>query len=206
MKLLTSLSLTASLVVCHIISNAQSCTVSCPSNIIVTSDKGQEGAKVSFTGASTVGDCGTLSYSPASGSFFRLGSHSVIVTSSTGQKCSFTITVTDNEPPSLSPLVLSRQTLWPASNKLKKVKVDYSTSDNGENVKTILSVSSNTSDEIKDWEIVDDHLVRLKASRLSDGSPRIYMITVTSTDEAGNKTTRTTSIAVSKTMTAIPIK
>ena len=148
----------------------------------------------------------TISYSPASGSFFRLGSHSIIATTSTGQKCSFTVTVTDNEPPSLSPLILSRKMLWPASNKMKRVRVDFTTSDNAENVKTALSVSSNTTDGIRDWEIVDDHLLRLKASRLGDGSPRIYMITVTATDKAGNKAIRTTSIAVSKTMTAVAAK
>ena len=204
MKALVALSLTAVLVVFHAIGNAQSCTISCPSNVIVSSDKGQEGAKVSFLqGATTVGDCGTIKYSPASGSFFRLGSHSVIATSSTGQKCSFTVTVTDNEPPSLSPITLSRVQLWPATDKLKKVGIFYNISDNGENVKTALSVSSNAPDGIKDWEIVDDHLLRLKASRLPDGSPRIYIIKVTATDEAGNKVTRTTSIAVSRTMTAI---
>jgi hypothetical protein len=208
MKLVAALSLTAILVVCHTISNAQlssaqPCTISCPSNMIVSSEKGQEGAKVSFREATIIGDCGTIKYFPTSGSFFRLGSHSVIATSSTGKKCSFTVTVTDNEPPSLSSITLSRDQLWPATNRLKNVGIYYNISDNGENVKTALSVSSNATDGIKDWEIADDHLLRLKASRLPDGSPRIYIITVTATDEAGNKTTRTTSIAVSRTMTAI---
>jgi hypothetical protein len=63
-------------------------------------------------------------------------------------------------------------------------------------------VSSNATDGIKDWEIIDEGELRLKASRLSDGSPRIYTITVTATDDAGNKTKRTTTIAVSETMIA----
>lgn len=204
MKISAALLFTILFVLNQVISNAQACTLSCPSNMVIKADQGQEGAVVSFASATTVGDCGAISYSPASGSFFRLGSHSVIVTTSSGQKCSFTVTVTDNEPPSLSPLTLSRKQLWPASNKLKKVGVYYSTSDNAQDVKTKISVSSNATDGSKDWEIVHDHLLRLKASRLPDGSPRIYMITVTATDEAGNKTTRTTSIAVSKTMTAVP--
>ena len=61
---------------------------------------------------------------------------------------------------------------------MKKTVVNYTTSDNGENVKTTLSVSSNATDGIKDWEIVDDHLLRLKSSRLPDGGARIYTITV----------------------------
>jgi hypothetical protein len=203
MKRSATLLLTILFVCNQIISNAQACSLSCPSNMVVKADQGQEGAKVNFASATTVGECGAISYSPASGSFFRLGSHSIIATSSTGQKCSFTITVTDNESPSLTALTLSRQQLWPVTDKLKKVGVYYSTTDNAQDVKTKISVSSNATDGQKDWEIVDEHLLRLKASRLPDGSARIYTITVTATDEAGNKTTRTTTIAVSKTITAV---
>lgn len=184
---------------------SQNCVLTCPSNIIVKAEAGKEGAVVNFSGAVVQGECGEIVYSPASGSFFRLGSHSIIVTSASGQKCSFTLIVTDNEPPVLSPLQLSTDKLWPASNKMKKVGVYYTVTDNGEKVNTVLSVSSNATDtENKDWEIVNNNLLRLKASRLPDGMPRIYIITVTSTDEAGNKTTRSTSIAVSKTMMAEP--
>ncbi|MEO6612285.1 MAG: hypothetical protein ABIT05_06090 [Chitinophagaceae bacterium] len=182
--------------------HAQNCTLTCPAPLVVKADNGTEGAIVNFPVMTAPAECGTLTYTPSSGTFFRLGSHSVIITTSAGQKCSFTVTVTDNEPPSLSSLTLSRSTLWPASNKLKKVSVNYTTSDNTGNVKTEIAVTSNTTDGVKDWEILDDRLVRLKASRLTDGSPRVYLITVTATDEAGNKTSRTTSIAVSKTMVA----
>lgn len=205
MRLLQALSF-AFIMFCSLSAPAQNCTLSCPSNMVVKADSNKEGTMVSFPAMTVPSECGTITYTPASGSFFRLGSHSIIITSSSGQKCSFTVTVADNEPPSLSPITLSRELIWPASNKMKKVSVNYSTSDNAEKVKTVLSVSSNATDGIKDWEIIDDHLVRLKASRLPDGTPRIYMVTVTATDEAGNKTSRTTSIAVSKTMVAKPLK
>ena len=182
---------------------AQSCTISCPSNLIVMADSSKEGAIVNFPKATTVGECGAVTYTPASGTFFRLGSHTVIAATATGPKCSFTITVTDNEPPKLSPITLSSKRLWPASNKMKRVGVFYNSSDNGEEVKTDLAVTSNEPNPgAKDWEIIDNHMVRLKASRLSNGDPRIYFITVTVTDDAGNLTRRTTSIAVSKTMVA----
>lgn len=205
MKALTFPAFIALFLLSQFSGNTQPCKLNCPSNIIITAEKGQEGALVSFPPVNNVGigDCGTISYSRPNGSFFRLGSHSVIATASTGEKCSFTVTVTDNEPPYLSPIILSRTHLWPANNKMKKTVVNYTTSDNGENVKTTLSVSSNTTDGIKDWEIADDHLLRLKSSRLSDGAVRVYTITVTATDEAGNKTTRTTTIAVSPTMKAL---
>jgi hypothetical protein len=183
---------------------AQNSAIKCPENIIISADRGKEGAYVKLP--ELKGELAGSVYTPASGSFFRLGSHSVIVTTPDGKKCSFTVLVTDNESPELSPLSLSRDKLWPASNKMKKVTVSYSASDNSGTVNTTIAVKSNANDGEKDWEIVNDRLIRLKASRLADDKPRIYSITVTATDEAGNKTKRTTSIAVSKTMTAVANK
>jgi hypothetical protein len=171
--------------------------------MIIKADNGKEGAIVTFVPAGTSGECGTVNYFPASGSFFRIGSHSVSATTSTGEKCSFTVTVTDNESPVLSELNLSSEKLWPANDRMKKIFVYYTVSDNAQKVTSVLSVSSNDINSTsRDWEIINNHLVRLKASRLESDEPRVYSIVVTSTDEAGNKTTRTTSIAVSKTMIA----
>jgi hypothetical protein len=183
---------------------SQNCVMKCPDNIVIAAKPGQEGTEVSFPELNQLGGCGTLTYSRASGSFFRLGSHSIIVMSSTGAKCSFTVTVTDNEAPNISEITLSRNVLWPANNKLKKLNVYYTVSDISEEVKSTLTVSSNATDGIKDWEMGDDHHIRLKASRLPDGSPRIYTITVSAVDEAGNKSTKSTTIAVSQTMLARP--
>ena len=162
-----------------------------------------EGATVVYPEFITNADWGTISYFPASGSFFRLGSHTVTMTSSRGQKCSFTVTVTDTQSPVLSGIKISPKNLWPASNKMKKVSVNYTATDNAQEVTTELFVSSNAIDGVADWEIIDNHLLKLKATRLPDGTPRVYIITVTATDKAGNTTTRTTSIAVSKTMMAV---
>ncbi len=177
---------------------AQNSVIPCPDNIIVTTDPGKEGAIVKYPALSP--ELGNATITPASGSFFRLGSHSVIVTTASGQKCSFTVTVTDNEAPELSPITLSRERIWPASNKMKKVVVRYDAKDNAGSVKTNVSVSSNATDGTRDWEIIDEHLVRLRSLRLPGDKPRIYTITVTATDDAGNKTRRTTSIAVSQTI------
>ena len=182
---------------------SQNCVITCPENIIVTADPGKEGTTVKLPSLALAADCGNYTYAPASGSFFRLGTHSIIITTASGQKCSFSVIVTDNESPVLSPLTLSRKSLWPASNKMKKTKVRFSTSDNGGLVTTAIDVKSNATDGIKDWEMIETTgELRLRSSRLPDGSPRIYTITVTATDESGNKTKRTTSIAVSETMVA----
>ena len=204
MKILKALSFAVFFVLIQLTGNAQLCTLNCPPNLLIKTDSGQEGAIVIFSAAGATGECGTVIYSPASGTFFRTGSHSVSATASTGEKCFFTITVTDNEPPVLSELTLSSASLWPASNRMKKVSVSYTVTDNAQEVTSVMSVSSNDmASTTIDWEIINNHMVRLNASRLPNGEPRIYWIAVTSTDEAGNKTTRTTSIAVSKTMTAL---
>ncbi len=183
---------------------SQNCALTCPENIVVSADAGKEGTHVNLPSLTLSPECGAATYTPASGTFFRLGSHSIIITTASGQKCSFTLVVTDKEPPVLSPLTLSRSNLWPANNKMKKVKVKFSTSDNGGKVTTDIAVTSNATNGIKDWEIIENGELRLKASRLPDDSPRIYTITVTAIDESGNKTRRTTTIAVSETMIAKP--
>ena len=60
-----------------------------------------------------------------------------------------------------------------------------------------VTVTSNDS-TTQNWEVVNNHLVRLKQIRLSNGMARVYMITVTCTDAAGNTTKRTTGISVAK--------
>ena len=204
MKPVLILALVMSLSLTRIESNAQSCTITCPNNLIVMADSSKEGAIVNFPKVTTMGDCGAITYTPASGSFMRLGSHSVIVSTASGQKCSFTVTVTDNEPPKISGITLSSRTLWPATNKKKRVAVYYDVSDNGEEVSTSLSVDSNDPSN-KDWEVINPHMVELKASRLPNGEPKIYFITVSAKDISGNVTRKTTSIAVSKTIEAIPL-
>jgi hypothetical protein len=202
MKVLAVFSITAIFVLNSIAGNTQSCTLTCPANIIVKADNGMEGALVSFPPIASLGagECSTITYSKPNGSFFRIGSHSISVTSSSGEKCAFTITVTDNESPQLSELTLSVKRVWPPSNKMKRVAVYYTSSDNAKNVITELSVQSNNTEPAKkDYEVINNHMMRLKASRLPSGEARIYTIIVTSTDEAGNRTRRATSIAVSKT-------
>jgi len=204
MKTFKALSFAVLLILTQPKGHAQACTLSCTSNMVIKTDNGQEGALVNIIPAGTTGECGKVTYFPASGSFFRIGSHSVTATTSTGEKCSFTVTVTDHESPVMSAIKLSAERLWPASNKMKKVTVYYTATDNARDVTSVLSVSSNDiTSTTRDWEIINNHLLRLKSSRLASGEPRVYTIVVTSTDEAGNKATRTTSIAVSKTMIAL---
>jgi len=85
------------------------CFVSCPLNRTVSANtiqSGQPGAVVTFAGdIETSGDCGTVSSSPASGSFFSVAGspHTVMVNSTTGGgSCSFSITVTETAAPTIT--------------------------------------------------------------------------------------------------------
>ncbi|MEO7924520.1 MAG: HYR domain-containing protein [Chitinophagaceae bacterium] len=77
------------------------CTLTCPANITVNSASNACGANVSFAATAT-GLCGPITYSPASGSFFPVGTTTVNVSSASGATCSFTVTVVDNTPPTIT--------------------------------------------------------------------------------------------------------
>lgn len=87
--------------------NAVVCALGCPANRTVTATTtqgGNLGAIVNFTeDIESSGDCGTVTTSPSSGSFFPLGTTPVSVTSSTGGgSCSFTVTVVDTPAPTIT--------------------------------------------------------------------------------------------------------
>lgn len=88
-------------------SSPPTCVVSCPLNMTVsanTTQAGQNGAIVNFAGSlEPSGDCGAVTSSPASGTFFATGTHTVNVSSATGGgSCSFTITVTETAAPTIT--------------------------------------------------------------------------------------------------------
>lgn len=84
----------------------ETCTLDCPANVVVTANTtsgGEPGAFVSFGAASVSGNCGAVTNSPQSGSFFTVGTHSIVSTSEIGAaSCTFTVTVLDTTPPTIS--------------------------------------------------------------------------------------------------------
>jgi hypothetical protein len=90
-------------------SSPPTCSIACPLNRTVsanTTQSGQPGAFVNFAGdIDSSGDCGAVTSSPASGSFFSVAGspHTVAVSSATGGgSCSFTITVTETPAPTIT--------------------------------------------------------------------------------------------------------
>ena len=69
------------------------CTLTCPTDVSQVADPGQNGAVVNYPAPTTTGSCGTVTCSPASGSFFPVGTTPVTCTSTVGPSCSFNVTV-----------------------------------------------------------------------------------------------------------------
>ena len=86
--------------------SAATCTLNCPANVVVTADTtegGEFGAFVTFSAAGVTGDCGSVTNTPGSGSFFNVGTHSIVSQSEFGgATCTFTVTVLDTDPPTIS--------------------------------------------------------------------------------------------------------
>ncbi len=98
---------------------------------------------------------------------------------------------------------VSKSVLWPPNHKMVDVTVNYSTANNCGPVTCTLSVTSNEpvngdddGNTAPDWEVIDDHHVRLRAERSGSGTGRIYTITITCTDGMGGTATATTTVSV----------
>jgi hypothetical protein len=182
--------------------------ITCPANITVFNDPGVCGAAVNYTATATDNCPGVLvTYLPASGSFFPVGTSAVTATATDAagnqSTCSFTVTVIDNEPPVIADLEANPDILWPPNHKMKDVAVDYTSTDNCVIVSCALSVTSNepvngTGDgnTSPDWVVIDDHHVKLRAERAGNGNGRIYTIKVTCTDQYGISDSTTTTVTV----------
>lgn len=183
---------------------ATQCLLSCPSNIVVPSDPGMCGANVTLPPSTTVGSCNPVTYSPASGSFFPVGTTTVTVTAIDGTSCSFTVTVADTEPPAVSPITVASPSLWPPNHELINVGLAGGSTDNCPGATTQVLVFGDEDDETaagdgnfspdaKDLAIGS---LRLRSERKGDGDGRVYLIVVKVTDAVGNVSFRVTTVVV----------
>jgi hypothetical protein len=98
------------------------CTITCPANVSQPNDPNQCGAVVNYAAPITTGSCGTVVCSPASGSFFPVGTTTVNCTTGAGPTCGFTVTVNDTQPPSIT---CPSNIAVPAASGFKGAIVDY---------------------------------------------------------------------------------
>jgi hypothetical protein len=185
--------------------------VQCPSNIAVSANGSSCGAVVFFNlPVITAPWIFTYMYQIEglpSGSFFAAGTYTntFIIFYDPGKItfCSFNITVTDTESPAITQVSADPSLLSPANHKMRDVLISYTANDNCGPVTSALSVRSNEpvngtgdGDTAPDWIILDDHHLQLRSERAGTGTDRIYSVTITSTDTAGNHTTKTVDIIV----------
>jgi uncharacterized repeat protein (TIGR01451 family) len=79
------------------------CYLLCPNNVVVSTNAGSGGTIVTLPTVDVSGTCGTVTLSPASGSFFPTGTTTVTATSSTGGGvCSFTVTGLETPAPAIT--------------------------------------------------------------------------------------------------------
>ncbi len=78
------------------------CGITCPANVTTGNAAGQCGAVVNYAAPTTVGNCGTITCTPPSGSFFPVGVTTVNCTTTVGPSCSFTVTVNDTQVPTVT--------------------------------------------------------------------------------------------------------
>src|SRR5207253_5289329 len=84
------------------ISAPGTCSIACPANITQGTDPNQCNAVVNYPTPTVDPSCGTLTCTPASGSTFPLGTTTVMCTTQAGPACSFTVTVKDMQPPTIT--------------------------------------------------------------------------------------------------------
>jgi len=203
-----------------IVKDVQPPVVTCPANITKPNDPGLCGAIVTYPAATATDNCSgtTVTYSKASGSFFDVGTTTVVVTAKDGSNntatCSFTVTVNDVEPPVIHDLAATPPVLWPPNHQMKNVNVNYTSTDNcpGPITCKITAISdepengTGDGDTAPDWEITDDHHIKLRAERAGNGDGRVYTVTVSCTDQHGNTGSGTKTVLVPKSMKAKDIR
>lgn len=164
---------------------------------------GPKGAVVTFTATATDPDdtAGPVTCTEASGSTFTLGTTTDVCSSTdthnnTGST-SFKVTVQDTTPPVITSVTPSQASLWPPNKKMTAISVAAAATDLV-TTSPACRISSVTSNEpgAGEWSITGALTLQLQADRLGTGSGRIYTINVTCTDDAGNASSRSTTVSV----------
>ena len=108
--------------------------------------------------------------------------------------CSTLVTVVDTAPPDIVSALAEPAVLWPPNHMLVDVVVRALVTDTcTDTTWKIVRVSSNQpvngsgdGNTTPDWAITGDHTLQLRAERAPNAGDRIYSITLSATDAAGN--------------------
>jgi microsomal dipeptidase-like Zn-dependent dipeptidase len=177
-------------------------SVTVPSDIVVEAT-GPSGAMVSFSASAsdTVSGSLTPACSKTPGSTFAVGVTKVTCTAKDAAQnsasASFNVTVRDTTAPAIASLTPSVPSLWPLTKGLIAETIAVSASDAVTMPPScaIASVSSNEAGGGQ-WQITGPLAVSLLADRNGNGNGRLYTITVSCRDAAGNAMSATTTVVV----------
>lgn len=186
--------------------------LNCPDDYEIITENGSCTAKVSFSdafAATAINGVGTvtITYDPPDGSILAVGTTTITVHAvdslNNSAICRFYVSVIDTTPPRIGRFGVSEKELFPPNHKMRDVTVYYSDHSICEQYIKSIDISSNepvisgeAGDTGPDWEIVDDHHIRLRAERLGSGAGRTYSITVTLTNASGQTISRTAEVIV----------
>jgi hypothetical protein len=120
--------------------------------------------------------------------------------------CAVVLTVSDAAPPQIDSITANPAQISPANHKLVAVTISVAATDHCDPapVSRITSVASNeplgptSGGSGPEWVITGPLTLQLRADNNSDGTTRIYTITVACTDAAGNTSTGEAAVAVQK--------
>ena len=124
--------------------------------------------------------------------------------------CTQVITVYDDVAPQISNMQLSQVSMWPPNHTMRDITVSYDVTDNCvSNPAISIAVTSNEpingtadGDTDPDWEIIDNHHIRLRAERASNGTGRVYTITVTVNDGCNPAVSQSRQVIVAHNITS----
>lgn len=109
----------------------------------------------------------------------------------------------DTTAPVIGGVSASPSVLTSPNHKLRDVLVGYNASDNLSGATCALGVASNEpvngtgdGDTAPDWLVLDAHRLQLRAERSAAGAGRVYTVTVTCSDAAGNTSSSNVTVTV----------
>ena len=108
-----------------------------------------------------------------------------------------------NPAPRVVNLATNPSSLWSPNHKMANVALTYQIEDNCGPITIHITVASNEpvngtgdGDTAPDWEVISDHLLRLRSERAGTGTGRVYTITVTAADSAGQSGSASVQVTV----------